>query len=63
MGKLTLRRRKGEKVTLTDTDTGLTIRVIYVDQCRGQARICFEAPPRVKILREELDLTDPPPGS
>lgn len=62
---LALTRKRGEVVKLIDTETGLEIRVIYVDLAGNRIKLAFDAPPRVKIIREELEETiddDPPKG-
>ena len=50
---LTLSRKRGESVVLTLPD-GSTIRVTVAHLGDYQTRLAFEAPPEVRIMREEL---------
>ena len=53
MGKLVLSRRVGERVAIDETT------FVSVERIRGDhVRLGFEAPRRVRIVRDELDRTD-----
>ncbi len=52
---LVLARRVNESIMLTvpPSDTEIQIRVTVVDRRQGKARIGIQAPPEVRIAREE----------
>lgn len=56
-GRLALGRRKGESVTV-DLPDGRTIKVTVYEIDRGCAKLLFEAPRDVTILRDELRRTE-----
>ena len=49
---LVLSRKEGESITLKTKEGD--IRVTYVEQMRGRAKLAFDAPMSVNIVRDEL---------
>jgi sRNA-binding carbon storage regulator CsrA len=59
MGKLVLSRRPKERVLICVDHTVITVTVYETSS--GSASLVFEAPPGVRILREELAAREPSP--
>ena len=52
---LLLKRKRNEKIRLTDKDTGVEIVITITDLNKNSVRLGFDAPANIQILRTELD--------
>jgi carbon storage regulator len=55
---LVLSRKRGERIVLADS-----VVVTVLEVRRGAVRLGIEAPPRVRIVREEIRHRDPRPSA
>ena len=51
MSRLVLSRKRGEAILLDDG----RIRLVVVDTMPGRVKVAIDAPPEVRIVREELE--------